>query len=121
MVHGVVYTTAGSRRAVVALDGATGECTGCTAKTRGRAEPMLPGSFPSVDWLRSPEPKPAPTGSADRSIRKLTRFMYFREERSALTASCLPAIETGYRASSSGILARRRDEFAGLSWGSQFR
>jgi len=42
MVHGVVYTTAGSRRAVVALDGATGEMLWMHSENegdRGRAAP----------------------------------------------------------------------------------
>src|SRR5579872_3111713 len=42
MVHGVVYTTAGSRRAVVALDGATGEMLWMHSENegpRGRSGP----------------------------------------------------------------------------------
>jgi quinoprotein glucose dehydrogenase len=42
MVHGIVYTTAGSRRAVVALDGATGEMLWMHSENegdRGRAAP----------------------------------------------------------------------------------
>ena len=34
VANGVLYSTAGTRRAVVALDAATGEFCGCTARTR---------------------------------------------------------------------------------------
>jgi glucose dehydrogenase len=44
MVKGVLYTTAGSRRAVVALDAATGGYCGCTRNTKGSAARKLRGN-----------------------------------------------------------------------------
>ena len=41
MVGGVVYTTAGTRRAVVALDAATGELRWVHGEPEGGAEPPL--------------------------------------------------------------------------------
>ena len=42
MVNGVVYATAGSRRAAIALDAATASCCGCTASTKARAARPAP-------------------------------------------------------------------------------
>jgi len=44
MVKGVLYSTAGSRRAVVALDAATVSCSGCTARTKERVRCLRRGS-----------------------------------------------------------------------------
>ena len=46
MVKGVLYSTAGTRRAVVALDAATGELLWVhSLKTRARAAPRPPGGY----------------------------------------------------------------------------
>ena len=45
MVGGLVYATAGTRRAVVALDAATGELAGCTARSRGARGANAPRQF----------------------------------------------------------------------------
>ena len=42
MVNGVLYATGGNRRSVVALDAATGECSGCTANMKARAAAAAP-------------------------------------------------------------------------------
>ena len=42
MVHGVVFTTAGSRRAVVALDGATGEMLWMHSENEGTRGSVAP-------------------------------------------------------------------------------
>src|SRR5579864_1458116 len=49
MVHGVVYTTAGSRRAVVALDGATGEMLWMHSENEGPrgANPLCDARVPA--------------------------------------------------------------------------
>src|SRR6476660_2224081 len=46
MVNGVLYTTGGTRRAVVALNAAT--CDGCMRSTRGRARQRRRASFPDA-------------------------------------------------------------------------
>ena len=45
MVHGVVYTTAGARRDVVALDAATGEMLWMHARTKASAERCAAATF----------------------------------------------------------------------------
>ncbi len=45
MAKGVLYATAGTRRAVVALNPVPASCSGCTPKTRARAAPQPPGDF----------------------------------------------------------------------------
>ena len=48
MVSGVIYTTAGSRRDVVALDAATGEMIWMHSERKARAATARRGSFPAA-------------------------------------------------------------------------
>jgi len=50
MVGGVLYATAGSRRAAIALDAATGELLWIMANMRGSAAGRLRGSFRVGGW-----------------------------------------------------------------------
>ena len=51
MVKGVLYTTAGTRRAVVARMPRRARFCGRTARMKARAGPTLRGSSPAAGWL----------------------------------------------------------------------
>ncbi len=66
MVNGTLYATAGSRRAVIALDPATrslhwtplpANCSGFTASMKANAAAPLPASFPGAAWRIGPTVK----------------------------------------------------------------
>ena len=54
MVDGVVYTTAGSRRAVVALDAATGELLWMHSENEGKRGDAAPRQLSGAGWPTGP-------------------------------------------------------------------
>jgi len=54
MVHGILYSTAGTRRAVIALDAATGELLWTHSENEGARGPPRPDSFRAAVWRIGP-------------------------------------------------------------------
>ena len=69
MVKGVLYATAGTRRAVIALDAATGELLWIHSENEGERGNVHPASFPAADWPTGPTAARNASSTSHRAIK----------------------------------------------------